>query len=555
MAKPGRIAALALAIGIGLGALLVFSPGTSVDMEGADRYRVALLYLADYPGDSRALSGIVEGFRRAGLEEGRNMELRIFAPGGDLRSAERMAERMARDGYDLLLTLGEGALKMVARHNSGRRNVHVFAGIEKMPLLPGGRKVFTDWNHPSWMAGFVSPGACLELAMVMRRLNPDLKRVGVLFRSADESSGKIDELRSTMSGLGLEMITARTDKDKSGAVAATGLLSAGVGAVMVLEDAVAGAALEEIAASALSSAVPVFSMSKGDAARGALLSCSPDYFQTGFIQASLAVEILAGMGVSSIPIGSVSPVLFEFNDKLLPRLEGKWRIPSDVRNRLARYYVNGNHERGPGRGAADFIAGLKAGERRLKKLSFINYNESATIEENMNGFLSQMERMGYRAGDNYILDVSNAEGGVERMAELLRGADDSDSDVILVTTTPGLQTALREVKRLPLVFAVVADPLSAGIAEKNSGNGPGVAGVSSMSDFERMARMLKLAMPGVKRAGTLFNPEEMNSRVYCELLKQALSREGVDLVEVANSSRDGVFMATRRLMGYGSNIK
>lgn len=70
-----------------------------------------------------------------------------------------------------------------------------------------------------------------------------------------------------------------------------------------------------------------------------------------------------------------------------------------------------------------------------------------------------------------------------------------------------------------------------------------MTGISTMSDFTGMVKLVKTIHPNLKRIGTVFTPAEVNSVAYMERLEDAAKVEGLELVTTPVNSATEVYDA------------
>jgi len=76
-----------------------------------------------------------------------------------------------------------------------------------------------------------------------------------------------------------------------------------------------------------------------------------------------------------------------------------------------------------------------------------------------------LRELGYVEGRNLALEVRSAEGRVERLADLAAELVRLSVDLIVAHTTAGVRAAKQATTTLPIVAAVMTDPVKAGIVE------------------------------------------------------------------------------------------
>jgi putative tryptophan/tyrosine transport system substrate-binding protein len=129
---------------------------------------------------------------------------------------------------------------------------------------------------------------------------------------------------------------------------------------------------------------------------------------------------------------------------------------------------------------------------------------------NMESFFEELNRLGYVAGQNAIIELWNAEGRAGRLAELAEEINRFKPDVILASSTPAALAAKKSMPTTPIVFALVADPLGAGMVASLANPGGNLTGLTNMN-VELSGKRTELLMetiPAAKLIGVLTNPSD-----------------------------------------------
>ena len=124
-------------------------------------------------------------------------------------------------------------------------------------------------------------------------------------------------------------------------------------------------------------------------------------------------------------------------------------------------------------------------------------SQPLAIEEMRQG----LHELGYVEGRNLTLEVRSAEGRAERLADLAAELVHLPVDLIVAHTTPAVLAAQHATTTLPIVAAVMTDPVQAGSAESLAHPSGNITG-SFASRLELQAKRLELlkdAVPGVTR--------------------------------------------------------
>src|SRR5687768_9674651 len=86
----------------------------------------------------------------------------------------------------------------------------------------------------------------------------------------------------------------------------------------------------------------------------------------------------------------------------------------------------------------------------------------ADAEGRRRSLLRGLESLGYSVGENLALEMRSADGRLERLQPLADELIRSDVDVIVSVNTPGTQAAIATATKIPIVMALVGDPVGSG---------------------------------------------------------------------------------------------
>ena len=127
-------------------------------------------------------------------------------------------------------------------------------------------------------------------------------------------------------------------------------------------------------------------------------------------------------------------------------------------------------------------------------------------------FRREISKLGYVEGKNITIEYRSADNNIDRLPAL---ADELIRLKVAVLVTPAINELLAAKKAtttIPIVFAVVSDPVSFGVVHslaKPGGNATGLSNISSTLVGKRL-ELLKV-VPRLSRAAILFNPKSENA--------------------------------------------
>jgi len=130
-------------------------------------------------------------------------------------------------------------------------------------------------------------------------------------------------------------------------------------------------------------------------------------------------------------------------------------------------------------------------------------------------FFATLAKAGWVEGRNLVVDYRYAEGHLERHAALAAELVALKPNLILAGTQPSATAVMSATKSIPIVFALVHDPVAAGLAEGLARPGKNATGLSSMN-VDILAKRIDLLLqvaPSAGRIAILYQPElDINAR-------------------------------------------
>ena len=120
-----------------------------------------------------------------------------------------------------------------------------------------------------------------------------------------------------------------------------------------------------------------------------------------------------------------------------------------------------------------------------------------------------LEKLGWIEGRNIRIDTRwMATGDVESMQRFAKELVALQPDLIVTQSTPITATVLQETRSIPIVFALVADPIGSGFVANLARPGGNVTGFVTMvpTMASKWLELLKEITPRVARVAFLYNP-------------------------------------------------
>jgi putative ABC transport system substrate-binding protein len=148
-------------------------------------------------------------------------------------------------------------------------------------------------------------------------------------------------------------------------------------------------------------------------------------------------------------------------------------------------------------------------------------------------FREGLEKLGWAEGRNIRIETHWATADVESIRRAAKDLVALRPDLILSNSTPTTAALLRETRTIPIVFAVVSDPIGSGFVASFARPGGNVTGLTNIEPTMggKWLELLKEIAPRVVRAAFLFNPSTATfAEYYLSPFKAAAASFGVEAV-------------------------
>lgn len=123
-------------------------------------------------------------------------------------------------------------------------------------------------------------------------------------------------------------------------------------------------------------------------------------------------------------------------------------------------------------------------------------------------------------------------------------SDDYDAILPIATLAATCMVTAAEDTDIPIVYAAISDPESAGLTDI-----PNVTGTSDALNTAFIMDMMFTVQPDIKTVGLLYSNSEINSQTPIAQVKEYLDAKGIDYVEKTGNTTDEVISAASSLVG------
>ena len=182
---------------------------------------------------------------------------------------------------------------------------------------------------------------------------------------------------------------------------------------------------------------------------------------------------------------------------------------------------------------------------RVSRIGFLGVTSHAEYGAQVDGLRRGLSQLGYEEGKNIVIEYRWAGGQYDRLPELAAELVNLNVHVVVTHSTPGALAAKQAASSIPVVFAVVADPVESGLVASLHRPGGNLTGLTFFlaEVCAKRVEFIKEAMPALARLAVLFNPANPSMLPLLASMQRTAGALGVELVHMEVKRRDDIAAA------------
>ncbi|MBP7654163.1 hypothetical protein KA977_12125 [Candidatus Dependentiae bacterium] len=487
--------------------------------------KIALFIFSSRPVLEDGQKGVIDALAENGFIDGENISIKKYNAESDMNVANSIAKEITSGIFDMVISLSTPGLQTTANANKSNKITHIF-GIVTYPAGAGVGINEEPYDHPGHIAGFGTFQPVDEIFELIKQIKPDLKKVGVVWTPSEACSAAcLDRARIITKKLNIKLIEATIDNSSGIYEAAASLVQRGAQALWIGGDNIVELGAVSVIEAAKKGKIPVFTNNTDHIKLGAFLSLGANYYTVGKETGKLAASVLNGILPSSIPTKNLTPPQLYINLKSLENLKEKWTIPESILKKADSLIDKNGFQTNKNNNKENPVLIQKQQIETSKKkwnIVILRYTETINSDEAIDGIKKGLSKKNLKYGVDYNLKIVSAQNDLTVLNSLVASMPNNNPDLIFTITTQATQALMKKYAgtNVPVVFSYLADPILAGLGESYTKHIPNVAGSWTTCDYENTIKILKELIPGIKRIGTLYSTNELNSDYhYNNLLK------------------------------------
>jgi len=174
---------------------------------------------------------------------------------------------------------------------------------------------------------------------------------------------------------------------------------------------------------------------------------------------------------------------------------------------------------------------------RVYRVGYLAGGSQQTQLHSIKALEDGLRSLGYRVGQNVVIEYRFADGEVQRIPALVADLVRLGVDVIVSGNSLTTAAAMKATSTIPIVMTSSGDPVSSGFVASLARPGGNVTGFSLDGGDEgemqgKRLGLLKETLPNLTRVGILWNPDGALDPARLESMKGATQPLGLELVTV-----------------------
>jgi putative ABC transport system substrate-binding protein len=172
------------------------------------------------------------------------------------------------------------------------------------------------------------------------------------------------------------------------------------------------------------------------------------------------------------------------------------------------------------------------GNEKTKTYTVGIINAVSALDQTLAGFKKGMTDLGYVKGKNIRYVYDGATTDMSKLAATTQTLLAAKVDLILTITTPATIATKQATRgtRVPVVFAIVTDPIGAGIVDSMQHPGGNITGITfGIQEARRLEWLVRIA-PETTHIYVPFNPNDESPVLALKMVRDAANKLGVKLI-------------------------
>ena len=171
---------------------------------------------------------------------------------------------------------------------------------------------------------------------------------------------------------------------------------------------------------------------------------------------------------------------------------------------------------------------------KIHRIGFLTRKTDASVANQINAFRHGLRDLGWVEGTSISIEYRDADGQLDHLRALAAELVALNVDVIVTVDTPPTLAAKQATSTIPIVVAVSADPVGAGLVSSLAhpgGNTTGLALLAPETD-QKGLEFLKQTLPKTNRVVMIVDPKNPGMMLRLKAIQSAAPKLAIELQSI-----------------------
>jgi putative tryptophan/tyrosine transport system substrate-binding protein len=171
---------------------------------------------------------------------------------------------------------------------------------------------------------------------------------------------------------------------------------------------------------------------------------------------------------------------------------------------------------------------------KVPRIGFLTRASDASVAAQIDAFRQSLRDLGWVEGKSISIEYRDAEGQADRLPGLAAELVGLNVDVIVTVDTPPTQAAKRATSTIPIVIAVAADPVGAGLVSSLGHPGGNTTGLSLLAPEtdQKNLEILKEILPKTRRVAMIVDPKNQGMMLRLNAIRTAALKLAIEIQSI-----------------------
>jgi putative tryptophan/tyrosine transport system substrate-binding protein len=190
--------------------------------------------------------------------------------------------------------------------------------------------------------------------------------------------------------------------------------------------------------------------------------------------------------------------------------------------------------------AAPFASLAQRQSGTVPRIGFLARTSADSLSPLLDSFRQGLRDLGWIDGKNISIEYQFGDGQLSRLGELANELVRRNVDVIVTVDTPPTQAAQKATSTIPIVIAVSADPVGAGLVTSLAHPGGNTTGLSLLApdSDQKNLELLKEALPKARGVAMIWDPNNRGMTLRLTAIQAAAPKLGIEIQSIAAGGPD-----------------